>query len=269
MADQSDVESALVSSASVALYPGGVGAGSVPGPECRVYRGWPQPAALDADLLAGKINVTVFPAGGSGKTTTRYSEQWMGTPSRPSMTVMVSGNSVTFGGTAAPGQLAGVLVDNQSYVYRTQEGDTPGLVAANLAVMAREAAIVQLQGTSLIIPGAGQLRARVVADAKAQREVRRQQQTFRISCWCATPSTRDETAALIDRSFSNVTFIDLNDGSRAYVRYAGTEEFDQSQDARLYRRDLLYDIEYPTIAYATQPAMLFGNLGLNAADFTA
>lgn len=185
------------------------------------------------------------------------------------MTVMVSGNSVTFGGTAAPGQLAGILVDDRSYVYRTQEGDTPGLVAANLAVMARDAAIVQLQGTSLTIAGAGRLRARVVADATAQREVRRQQQTFRISCWCATPATRDATAAAIDQAFSNMTFIALAEGSQAHLRYAGTEEFDQSQDARLYRRDLLYNIEYPTIVCATQPTMLFGNLGINAANYTA
>ena len=45
--------------------------------------------------------------------------------------------------------------------------------------------------------------------------------------------------------------------------------FDQSQDALLYRRDLLYQIEYPTIISTLQPAMLFGDLLLNAADFTA
>ena len=269
MADQSDVEAALVSLASAALYPNGVGTPSLPGPECRVYRGWPHSSALDADLVAGKINVTVFSAGGSGKTTTRYAEQWMGAPRPPSMTVVVSGNSVTFGGMATPRQLAGILVDQRSYVYRPREGDNPDLVAANLAVMAREAAIVQLKGATLTIPGAGQLSARVVADAAVQRETRRQQQIFRISCWCATPSARDTTAAAIDQVFSGMTFIALTDGSQARLRYAGTEEFDQSQDARLYRRDLLYEIEYPTILSATQPAMLFGNLNLNAASLTA
>ena len=268
MADQSEVESALVSVASAALYPNGLGAPSLPGSECRVYRGWPHPAALDADLLAGNVNVTVFSAGGLGKTTTRYADQWMGPTPQTSMTATVSGNSVTFDGAAAPGQLAGVLVDERSYVYRTREGDTPGLVAANLAAMARGAAIVQLKGNTLMVAGAGRLRARVVADATVQREVRRQQHTFRISCWCAMPSTRDATASAIDQTFSRKTFISLPDGSQAYVRYAGTEEFDQSQDARLYRRDLLYEVEYPVIVSATQPAMLFGNLNINAASYT-
>ena len=78
MADQSDVEDALVTVVSAALYPTGTDDTSVPGPDCRIYRGWPNSAALDADLAAGKINVTVFPIGATGRTTTRYSEQWMG-----------------------------------------------------------------------------------------------------------------------------------------------------------------------------------------------
>ena len=35
-------------------------------------------------------------------------------------------------------------------------------------------------------------------------------------------------------------FMPLADGTDAWVRYAGTTVFDQSQDALLYRRDLLY-----------------------------
>ena len=61
MADQSDVEIALVNVVAAALYPDGTDKFSVPGPDCRIYRGWPNSAALDADLAAGKINVTVFP----------------------------------------------------------------------------------------------------------------------------------------------------------------------------------------------------------------
>ncbi len=42
MADQSDVETALVALASAALYPNGTEAASVPGVNCRIYRGWPR-----------------------------------------------------------------------------------------------------------------------------------------------------------------------------------------------------------------------------------
>jgi hypothetical protein len=117
----------------------------------------PNSAALDADLTAGKINVTVFPDGDTSRTTTRYAERWMGAPAQPTLTVAVDGTSVTFGGIADLGQIAGILVDGLSYAYRTQPGDTPQLVAANLASMIRGKSIVQLSYSTLAIAGAGDL----------------------------------------------------------------------------------------------------------------
>jgi hypothetical protein len=269
MADQSDVENALVSLVASALYPNGTDAASVPGPDCRIYRGWPNSTGLDKDLADGKINVTVFPCSGVGHTTTRYAEQWVGPQTKPSLTAIVAGTSVTFGGRADIGQIAGILADGRSYAYRTQTGDTPELVAANLAAMARDRSIVRLSWSTLTIAGAGSLLARVVADAPVQQEVRRQEQDFRATCWCPTPASRDSAAAAIDGALSSIRFLALPDGTQGRLIYAGTTVFDQSQNASLYRRDLMYSVEYATIIAATQPAMLFGSLVLNAASFTA
>ncbi len=268
MADQSDVETALVAVASAALYPQGTGAASVPGPDCRIYRGWPNSAALDNDLRNGVINVTVFPSHGSGRLTTRYVEEWVAPPAKATLTASVSSLNVTFGGSADPGQVAGILVDGQSYAYRTQAGDTPASVAANIAVLARADRIVPLFGSTITLTGAGELLARVVADAPAKKEVRRQEQVFRVTCWCATPATRDTAASAIDQALAALSFIDLDDGTQGRLLYAGTTVFDQSEDTLLYRRDLLYRVEYATILTLYAPAMLFGDLQLNAATFT-
>jgi hypothetical protein len=268
MADQSDVENALVSLVSSALYPNGTDAASAAGADCRIYRGWPNPAALDRDLAAGKVNVTVFPGNGTGRTTTRYAEQWAGPPASPSLTVAVAANSVTFGGSGEIGQIAGVLVDGKSYAYRTRIGDTPELVAANLAAMVRDNSIVRLSQRTLTVAGAGSLLGRVVADAPVQQEVRRQEQEFRTTCWCPTPASRDLAATAIDQALSGIRFLALSDGTQGRLIYAGTTVFDQSQNASLYRRDLMYTVEYATILSTSQPAMLFGNLVLNAASFT-
>jgi hypothetical protein len=268
MADQSDVENVLVTLAATALYPQGTSAPSVAGADCRIYRGWPNSAALDADLAAGKINVTVFPGTGAGRTTTRYAQEWVGTPAQPGLTMLVSGNTVTLGGTAGPGQLAGLLIDGQSYVYRNKAGDTPVLVAANLATLVRANAIVQLSGAVISIPGAGKLLARIVADAPALYETRRQNQSFRVICWCPTPKMRDATAIAIDGSLASIHFVNFPDTTVGRLVYLGTTVFDQSQDALLYRRDLLYSVEYPTVLAVSQPAMLFGDLAINAAHFT-
>ena len=90
-----------------------------------------------------------------------------------------------------------------------------------------------------------------------------------MTCWCPTPHTRDAAAGAIDLAMVPLTFLALADGSQGRVIYAGTTVFDQSQNALLYRRDLLYSVEYATVLTATQPAMLFGELGVNAAQVVA
>lgn len=272
MADESDVETALVSLAAAALYPNGSGTQSVAGPDCRVYRGWPNSSALNTDLAAGVINVTVFAVTGRAshaRTTTRYLQAWASQPVQPTLTVSVSGSTVTFGGSADPNQVAGVLVDGTPYAYRTQTGDNPAMVAANLAALILADNIVQISGSSLTIPNIGSLVARVVSDASAQQEIRRQELIFHVTCWCPTPATRDATAIAIDLSLAQLPFLGLSDGSLARMTYFGTATFDQSENALLYRRDLMYRIEYPTIINTWQPSMLFGDVHLNAADFFA
>jgi hypothetical protein len=162
-----------------------------------------------------------------------------------------------------------MMVNNSSYVYLTQPGDTPDLVAANLATSVRIDWIVNLSGATLAIPGATSVVARVVAETSTMQEVRRQEQSFRITCWCPTPATRDASASAIDLLLAGFQFIILADGSQGRIQYHGTFVFDQSQDALLYRRDLLYDVEYPTTITVLQPAMLFGDLVLNANTITA
>lgn len=268
MADISDVESALVGAVSGALYPLGTSAPSLPGPACRIYRGWPNSAALDSDLSTGRINVTIFPSGEPGRTTTRYADRWGSTQMQPALTATVQGDLIVFEGVAALGQVAGVSVDGRTFAYRVRAHDTRELVAANLASSIRGNFPVTLSGATLTIPGTGKLFARVVADATTQQELRRQEQNFRISCWCPTPTTRDTTASAIDGSFSNIFFLPLSDGTHGRLTYISTGEFDQSQNAHLFRRDLIYCVEYPTITTLSCATMLFGSLVLNSGTHT-
>ena len=269
MADQSDVENAIAALAAAALYPEGPDTASLPGPPCRIYRGWPNPVALNADLAMGCVNVTIFAGDASPHLTTRFSEEWLSSPVAPTLKASVSNASVTFSGSADPGQLAGVLIDGHTYVHRTQANDTPALVAATIGTLIRATRIVHLQVASLTVPGANNLLARVVADRPALKEIRRQRLTIRVSCWCPSPATRDATATAIDTAFAALRFLTLADNSQAWLTLAGGAVFDQSETASLYRRDLLYAVEYATTLTQSQPEMLFGALGLNALHLTA
>ena len=263
MADQSDVENALVSTITNVLYPKGSSSSGVLAQTVKIYRGWPNTASLRTDLAAGTLNVTVFPKADISRNTTRWAEGVVPTSSvTPSLMVNISGTSATFAGSAATGQLAGLLVDSLAVVHRTVTGDTLELVAAALAALIRTQRIALVDGATVTVPGAGLLVGRVVADQPVLHWTRSQMQQFRISCWCPDPTSRDSVAATIDNALASISFIDLSDGSSGRLRYVGTTEFDQSQDAALYRRDLVYSVDYLTTVADTLPAMIFGDTTL-------
>ncbi|HUB10992.1 MAG TPA: hypothetical protein VMB34_03470 [Acetobacteraceae bacterium] len=264
MADQSDVEDAIVALVAAALYPDGPTSPSAPGPDCVVYRGWPNSSSLNEDLAAGRINVTVFPMPEPGSNTTRYRQRWMAPAVTPTLTASVVGSTVTISGTTQSNQMVGLLLDEMSYVYQVHPSDTPELVAAQLAVYAQADWVVNLSGASLTIRGVERIVARVVSTATATQVVRRQERGFRITCWCPTPATRDASASVIDMLLAGFRFISLADGTLGRIHYHGSLVFDQSQDALLYRRDLIYGVEYPTTVTMNQPVMIFGDLIFNA-----
>ncbi len=268
MAGQSHVEQALVQAATAALYPAGTGAPSAIGAPCRIHRGWPLPAALDGDLARGIVTVSVSPVEHSLRLTTRYPAAWAPTGSAsPSLTATVQADQVRFAGTAAPGQLAGVLADGLAAVYRVQANDTAESVAAQLAAQLRAGRIVQLSGAALILPGVRALRARVVADQPARRELRRQSQGFRIACFCPGPASRDAAVAAIDTALAAIRFLALADGTMAHLLREDGATHDNAGHIPAYRQDLIYRAEYATTEDANLPAMLFGAGSVNAAPF--
>ena len=265
MADQSDVEAALVGAVGAALYPEGIAAPSIVGRVCRIYRGWPVPAALAADLASGHVNVSVFPEAAHQVATTRWPDDWAIPVVRTaSLTTDVVDGVVTFGGAAAAGQLVGLLVDNLAVVHRTEAGDTPESVAAVLGAYVRTRRMASVSGATVAVPGATSVLARVVADQGAVRETRRQRQGFRISCWCADPATRDVAASRIDAALSSRRFIGLPDGMSGRMRFVSSAVLDQTQNAALYRRDLVYSVEYATTVATVMPSMIFGDATLAA-----
>lgn len=265
MADQADVENALAALVANAIYPDGTGAASaVVGPAgavtCRVYRGLPNGPTLEADLAAGAMHATVFAADTSVKNTTRFPRVWQEVAPVPASLSVTGGNrSATFSGTCAAGQLAGIAVNGTIYPYAVQVRDTPPTVASNLAAILRAAGwLVDYAGTTVTVPAATLFTARVVAGGNSLQEIKRQVQAFRVSLWCGDPATRDAAAYVVDRGLAVPNFIALADGSSGHASFSGGSTTDSGAQAALYRRDLIYAVEYPTTLAALTPAMLFG-----------
>jgi hypothetical protein len=265
MADQSDVENAIVAIIANALYPRGTAAPSAVGNLCRIYRGLPSAPALDTDLAAGAVNVSVM-ADREQRNVTRYPRIWQSVAPVPaSFNVVVNANEANFHGICVVGQLAGVAVNGSIFPYAVQTSDSPATVASNLAALLREAGwLVAYTGTTLSVPAAEMFAARVVQGAGALQEIKRQDQDFSITLWCPDPVSRDASGALVDQVLAAPQFIALADGSSARLIYASSEVQDGNEDATLYKRIFRYRADYPTTLAQVTPAMLFGSAGFTA-----
>lgn len=269
MPDLADIEAAMVTVITATLYPAGTGQASLFGVPCRIYRGWPTPTTLNSDLVSGVVNVTVAPDPDIGRTTTRFALHWTKQASDRTLFATVRADKVSIVGKPAVGQSIGILVDGHAFTYQVRGADSIGGVAANLAAMIRSSRVVHLVGNDLIIPGAVQLVARTVTNGKAFREARRQERDIRAMAWCPGADLRDQIVGSLDHAFARVPFLLMADDIQARITYKGTSIYDQAQNSQLYRRDLIYTVEYPTILSDDVPAMLFGDLGFNAATLTA
>jgi hypothetical protein len=264
MADLSDVEISILACVTGYVYPNGMDAPNSIGPACRIYRGWPMSASLNADLAAGRVNITISPDSHPGRTTTRYAPEWSVNSLPCGLTATIVGCRLTFSGTITSSVAVGLRVDNKTYIYRPPMTDTVDLVAAVIASRVQQDQIALLSGATITIPGATTLVVRIAPDGVTFQELRRQERQVRVICWCSSPSVRDIASSVVDTGLAGQPFIVLEDGSRARITYEGTLVYDQSQNALLYRRDLLYMAEYPTMVSATMPSVLFGELAINA-----
>ena len=251
MADLTDVENALVSLIAQTLYPNGTASPSVPGNDCKIYAGWPTSSQLDADLSAGKTHVTVFPTP-TERNTTRYPETWETQSITPStITLTISGQTVTVGGAMpspfTPHNLA-LLVSGKNYTYGVQSTDTLTSIATALAALVA----VDFPGTTntgavITAPNNAHIdAAKVGTTGTSIREIRRQERVFQITVWSDTPTHRDAAIKPIDTALAALRFINLADGTVGRLIYKSSPVTDNNQKAKLYRRDLMYSVEYAT-----------------------
>jgi hypothetical protein len=266
MADLSDIEQVLVSTITRIVYPTGTANPSIAGAPVKLFRGWPVPGNLDADLKAGTINVSVYPLDTEQKTT-RYPREWVPLPvPTPALTLTASDTTITVGGTPSSPLNAAAIVNGSAYVYPVQPGDTTTSIATGLAALiaggsytaepgapdytdessAPYSADATSSGPVITIPGAYRIAVRLGVIGTAIRETKRQKRTFQITFWCPNPTLRDLIAAPVDAALADIDFLGLPDGTAGRLLYERSRVSDRVEREGLYRRDLFYSVEYGT-----------------------
>ena len=263
MATSGDIQSALVTLIAGLLYPNGISQPSAVGSAVRVYSGWPNSRALDDDMEAGIVNVTVFQQPGAARNITTSLSGWVikGVPVLPTLLWTLVNATATLSGTiSVPQNLAITVNNNADYEYAVRLGDTlAGIVTALAALIPGATAV----GAALTVPSAFNLTARVGVSQTMIKEVRRQILPFVVTIWAPTPALRELVTAVIDGQLSLLARLNLGPVS-ARVRWSNTRDIDTTEGANLYERHLTYDINYATTIEMTAPQAIVARTTLVA-----
>jgi hypothetical protein len=239
-----DVGTALKELAANAVYPSGTSQPSVADVDVKVVYGWPQKDKLDADILAGKAQVSIFPLNGMERQTNFYQRVWqpLNIP-LPTLLLTVANNTITVGGTPSTPESCMVIVNGVGYAYEVQAGDTLATIATALASIIPNASAV---GPVITIANAYSIIARVNVAGTSVRPLKTQERIFAITVWAPTPEAREAIGSAIEVLFAATQRIAMNDGFFIQMGYRSTYEEDDLQKGLIYRRDLRYAVEYTT-----------------------
>lgn len=270
MADLSDVTAALVTLVAGVVYPNGIGQPSVAATDTVVYEGWPNPQQLDADIGVGKCHVSVYPRVDE-RNTTRYSPTWQqASVNTPTLTLTIAGQAITLAGAIPPAgnpTNLSVFANGLPYVYAVLSTDTLATAAAALAALiAAGVGGTSAAGAVITLPTSARIGwARVGVTGTAVRTVRSQERVIQIAIWADTPAHRNALAKAIDAALAVTTFLALPDGTGGRLTYKSTLPSDALQKTRLYRRDLLYTVDYATTQVETETQITQGQINEVAA----
>ena len=78
-----------------------------------------------------------------------------------------------------------------------------------------------------------------------------------MTLWCPAPDVRDRLASLLDVAVAAMPVLDVG-GWACRVRAAGGVTTDEGAAAGIWRRDLVYLVEHPTVLEEVLPGMLWG-----------
>lgn len=278
MADLSDVTAYLATAVATAVYPNGTSQPSVAAMDARIFEGWPIPDQLDRDMLGqmlsgtvvvsrpgGRVaNVSVYPMPGTGIVV--YQQQdltYVITPVSYGMAVSVVGNVITVSGQPNAGEYLSLVVDgahiysqtgvstsallNNLLTLATPVYDHNGILVGTAAPLATDYPGAVATATTLTVPFGHSLVVRQGGVATLGKVTHRQRQSVMVTVWSPTQAVRTTLAKAIDNAIKQVIKVAMPDTSQALIIYSRTNLSDERQATAIYRRDLIYDVDYATV----------------------
>jgi hypothetical protein len=267
LADEVDVETTIVGLITAALYPSGILLPSVVivggvAVKVLVFRGWPTPQQQQAAIAGNFVNVSVASRNNVERNMSRYPimAQTLTAAIHTLTATVGSGlqaNQITIGGTVSLPQNVILLVGPFTQIgYGVQAGDTLSSIAAGLAanVNAVFPGMASAVGSVVSLNTGRFIIARVSGAGTTLTETKRQEKLFQIVTWAPPCNLASQDAdawrtgvvRVLDPMLSALIRIVLPDQSYAHIVYQSSWSLEAAQSEGLYRRDLFYNVEYPT-----------------------
>ena len=249
MADIDDVLGFLAGVANGAVYPNGSTSPSIANVAITIGKGWPAPNDLTEIVAASpqQALVTVFPTPGSAaKVEQVWESPQVIIPAVHGMSATIAGQVATFTGAPGSGEFASLVVDGR-YSYSRTGATLAAIMTALIADVIVNYPTATLVGSAITIPSAHTIEARIGAPATMGQVLHRQEQSVMVTVWAPSPMLRTQIAQAIDLAIKANVRVSMPDTSQALVVYERTTIIDQHEVAGIYRRDLVYSVEYATI----------------------
>lgn len=267
MADLSDVSNALRDLVGATLYPTSDTTTSVADVPVRIMVGWPGPQDVDTSIAAGTTLVNVYPQPGMERNTSRVQADWQElTVPDATYTISAVGQAITIGGGAPATYFAQniyAVISGVGYRYAAQVGDTASTVATGLqALIAADWSETTISGAVITLPATARIVAlRIGVTGTIIKEVGRQERAWQIVIWAPSEAARTAVAKVIDPALRQMPRLLLADGTYGHLAYKKSPVTDLLQKAAVFRRDLIYTVEYGTTI--TQTAEQIVDFGLS------
>jgi hypothetical protein len=230
------------------------------------YAGWVSQEALKYEVASqgaqagtwvkGRAHITVYDTDAEANTSRFFPEWDTITPPVVGLAVTTAQGVMTFAGTPATGLNIGVTVGNRFAIpYQTGAGDTTlALVAQNVAAAINAASQPGVSaiatGSSVAVLG-GNVSIAIGGTATIGAEFSRSEKQFLITIWAPSDAARQSLEAAIRPMLDSLLWIPLGDGQDGRVRYVKTKNYEPQFSAAVYRRDILYAVEFASVVTTT------------------
>ncbi|MDI9222142.1 hypothetical protein QMZ30_14650 [Pantoea sp. EA-12] len=265
MASVDDVSQYLAKRVADVLYPGGSLLPGIVNAPVKIYPGWPASLPLQSDIESGGAHVSVWPLPAERKVNCALGRSYQQlAKGMPTLKLWVTDCAIAVSGVASALTNVQVRLNGKKFIFHFRTGTTAEHVVNSLQQHLPHA--FAMMGR-VIISVVNQLSISVTTAGTAVRELRRQIKEFQVTVWAPSPQLRNTIGTAIDAVLSEHCHIDLGDGVPAQMFYARQFDSDAAENWHVYRRDLIFSVNFATTQTVSAPEVTDIAVNLNGHSF--